>query len=126
MLREETTTIIPCKLGEAEIRQRGCDLAGELENIEALIAEKKTATRQFAERSQELAAKVARLREVVKTGIEAIEQPCEKVFDFENRLVWWELSDGTQYHKREMRDDELGKATRNIFDIASENEEEVF
>lgn len=125
MLREATTTIIPCKLGEAEIRQRGCDLAGELENIEALKAEKKTISRQFSERGEELAAKVARLREVVKTGIEAIEQPCEKVFDFEQRLVWWELSDGTQYHKREMRDDELGKATRSMFDEQEASAEEV-
>jgi hypothetical protein len=116
MLREETVQMIPCKLGDSEIRQRGCDLAGELENLESLRAEKKSLMRQLKEREDEMCSKIARIREVVKTGIEAIEQPCFKVFDVENKKIWWELLDGSRYHEREMRDDELGKGQKTLFD----------
>jgi len=110
MLREESTALIPHKLSEPELRQRSLDLTDDLEQLEALKEEKKTKMGEYKERENALVSRVKAARETVKTGISVLETPCIKVYDTERRIVWFETSDGTQHHKREMRDDEYGKA----------------
>jgi hypothetical protein len=113
MLKEESTSLIPCVLGESEIRQRGQELATALEEFEFLKQEKKRVARDVKDKSDFCFENILRLREIVKTGVEAIEQPCEKVFDFENSQVYW-LYEKKKYHTREMRQDEHGRRYGSI------------
>ena len=122
LFKEETTSMIPCTLGEAEIRQRGQELAGALEELEAIKDDKKRVAREFKEREENCSGRVAKLREIVKTGIEAIEQPCEKVYDVTASEIYWEYN-GTKYHKREMRDDERGRCAGTLFDVPDSEED---
>ncbi len=121
--QEETTAIIPCTLGESEIRQRGQELAAALEELEALKEERKAAMDELKKRADNTTQRVAKLREIVKTGVEALEQPCVKVYDCESHDVWFEYN-GQQYHRRPMRDDERGRVVnRSLFETEDECEQ---
>lgn len=123
MLREESTCLISHKLSEPELRQRSLDLTDDLEQLEALKEEKKTKMAEYKERENQMVSRVKSARETVKTGISVLETPCVKVYDTDARQVWFELSDGSKHHKREMRDDEFGHAMKgDLFDGASEDE----
>lgn len=115
MFTEETTTMIPVVLGEVEIRQRAQELAGELNQLDALREEKKASAREFKEREDATHQRIATLRNTVLSGVENFETPCQKAYDFEARIVYWQTEDGTKHHERPMRDDELGKATRTMW-----------
>jgi len=121
LYREESTSLIPHTLGEAEIRQRGCELAGALEEIEQIENEKKSAMKVFKDRLEEAATRGVKLRNIVGSGVEMIESPASKVYDFAARRVWWETDDGRKFHERDMRDDEAGKASRPMFDADEED-----
>lgn len=116
LYKEESTALIPHTLGEAEIRQRGCELASALEEIELLEGERKAAMKVFKDRLEDAATRVVKLRHIVGSGVEMIETPAGKVFDFSARRVWWETDDGRRFHERDMRDDEAGKASRPMFE----------
>lgn len=110
LFKEEATSMIPVTLGEAEIRLRGQELAAQLDELNAVKDEKKRVSAEIKGKEDYIQKQIKRLSEIVKTGVENFEQPCLKVYDIENKLVWWELTNGSQYHKRDMRDDELEKA----------------
>ena len=110
IFKEDTTAFIPHVLGEPEIRQKGQELAMALEQLEAIKAEKKQQARNSKDLEDTCIQDVARLREIVKTGVVTLEQPCQKVYEIDSRRVFW-IYNGVKYHEREMRDDELGRAT---------------
>lgn len=120
MYKEDATAMIPLVLDEASMRQRAQELGSSLEELQKLKEEKKQLNAQLKGKEDYLSAQVRRLGEIAKSGIELIETPCQKVFDLETKTVWWETSDGTQYHKREMRDDEVVKCQPTLFDEATE------
>lgn len=112
LLKEDTITTISVNLSESEIRQKGCELVTELNNLEALKEEKKSTARLMKEKEEFLLGRIKTLKEIVNTGVESMEQPCFKVYDFEEKVVYWETFKGLKYHERSMRDDELGKSIR--------------
>lgn len=117
LFKEESLALIPRVLGEAEIRQRSIELAQQYDELISLKEERKRVTAEFKSKEDYIGSQVRRLSEICKTGIESFEMPCAKVFDVETKQVWWETSDGMQYHKREMRDDEFEQARNgNLFE----------
>jgi hypothetical protein len=120
MFKEDATATIPVSLDETAMRQRSQELGSVLDDLTKLKEEKKQVNSDFKSREDYIQSQIRRLGEIAKSGIELIETPCVKVYDAENKAVWWETYDGKQYHKREMRDDELQKCQPDLFNTQDE------
>lgn len=114
LLLEDTTTMIAITLSDSERQLRGQELVAQLQALDAVAERKRETARQFKDESECIEQRIDTLKVAILTGVENYETPCKKVYDFKARKVYWQTDDGKRHNERDMRDDELGKATRGL------------
>lgn len=85
--RKSISRWLPVALGSSELLDRARTMSQRCKEKDALEAEKAATTRDFGERLKKLGGEVARLSEVVSTGIENQNVECSELHSYRDRLV---------------------------------------
>ena len=97
------TKTLPCKLSEKELARAGKDLADNMDKIEAIEQQKKTADDGFKKDIGLLEEVTTTLRGMLKSGTQDREVKCEQITDYRNGEVRVKrLDTGEVYEKRNM------------------------
>ena len=101
------TKTLPCKLSEKELARAGKDLADNMDKIEAIEQQKKTADDGFKKDIGLLEEVTTTLRGMLKSGAQEREVKCEQITDYRNGEVRIKrLDTGEVYSKRNMTKEE--------------------
>ena len=101
------TKTLLCKLSETELARAGKDLADNMDKIEAIEQQKKTADDGFKKDIGLLEEVTITLRGMLKSGAQEREVKCEQVTDYRNGEVRIKrLDTGEVYSKRNMTKEE--------------------
>ena len=101
------TKTLLCKLSEKELARAGKDLADNMDKIEAIEQQKKTADDGFKKDIGLLEEVTTTLRGMLKSGAQEREVKCEQVTDYRNGEVRIKrLDTGEVYSKRNMTKEE--------------------
>jgi hypothetical protein len=101
------TRTLPCKLSEKELAKAGKDLADNMDKIEGIEQQKKTADDGFKKDIGLLEEVTTALRGMLKSGAQEREVKCEQVTDYRNGEVRVKrLDTGDVFERRTMHKDE--------------------
>lgn len=85
--KETINRTLPCRLSDLEFKDRSSQLAAEMRNLKALMAEDKKIKEGLKEKVKDLTAEIDLLAEQVDTKHERRSVPCDWEFDYPNRLA---------------------------------------